>query len=45
MIKAKIGLLIIYAGIGLVGLALMIIACLVYILYGNPEFMNRKVTK
>ena len=40
-----IGLLIIYAGIGLLGLALMFIVWCVYIFYVNPKFMNRKLTK
>ena len=40
-----IGLLIIYAGIGLLGLALMFIVWCVYIFYVNPKFMNRKLTR
>ena len=43
--QAFIGLLIIYAGIGLLGLALMAIIGIVYILYVNPKFMNRKLTR
>ena len=45
LIQALIALLIIYFGLGLVGLALMIIVCLVYLLYVNPKFMNRKLTR
>ena len=40
-----IGLLIIYAGIGLLGLALMFIVWCVYIYYINPKLMNRKFTR
>ena len=40
-----IGLLIVYAGIGLLGLALMLAAALVYVLYVNPKFMNRKLVR
>lgn len=45
LIQLGFAYLIIYAGIGLVGLLLMIIAMLVYILVINPKYMNRKLTK
>ena len=40
-----IGLHIVYAEIGLLGLALMFIVSMVYVLYVNPKFMNRKLTR
>lgn len=43
--QAFIGLLIIYAGIGLLGLVLMFVVWCVYIFYVNPKFMNRKLTR
>ena len=43
--QAFIGLLIIYAEIGLLGLALMFIVWCIYIFYVNPKFMNRKLTR
>lgn len=44
-IQALVGLLTIHFGMGLVGLALILIVLLVYILYINPKFMFRKLTK
>jgi len=44
-VQTIMALLIIYFGMGLVGLMLMISICLVYILYINPKFMNRKFTR
>ena len=43
--QAFIGLLIICAGIGLLGLVFMFIVWCVYIFYVNPKFMNRKLTR
>lgn len=45
LVQTLIAMLIIYFGLGLAGLALMLIVCLVYILYVNPKFMNRKLTR
>ena len=45
LIQLGIALLIIYAGIGLIGALLMLITALVYILVINPKYMNRKLTK
>ena len=39
------GLLTVRFGMGLVGAALMIALCLVYILYVNPRFMSRRLTR
>ena len=39
------GLLTVRFGMGLVGAALVIALCLVYILYVNPRFMSRRLTR
>ena len=44
-IQALVGFLMIYFGIGFIGTALIIVICLCYILYINPKYMNRKLTK
>lgn len=44
-VQTVIALLTIRFGMGLVGLVFILSACLVYILYVNPKFMNRKFTK
>lgn len=44
-VQAIIGLLTIHFGLGLVGAVLIITVMLVYILYINPKFMNRKLTR
>ena len=44
-LQALIGLLTVYFGIGLAGLGLAILALLVYILYINPRFMGRRLTR
>ena len=43
--QTLMALLTIRFGMGLVGLALLILICLIYILYINPRFMNRKLTR
>lgn len=43
--QAFVGLLTIRFGMGLVGLALMLMVFLVYILYVNPRFMFRRLTR
>lgn len=44
-IQTLIGLFMIYLGIGFMGTALIIVVCIGYILYINPKFMNRKLTR
>lgn len=44
-IQALVGLLTIHFGMGLVGLALILFVLLVYVMYVNPKFMSRKLTK
>ena len=44
-IQLFVGLLTIHFGMGLVGGAIMIAVCSIYILYINPKFMCRKLTK
>ena len=44
-IQLLVGLLTIRFGMGLVGALIMIVICSVYILYINPKFMCRKLTK
>ena len=44
-IQALAALLTTHFGMGLVGLALMLGVCLIYVLYINPKFMNRKFTR
>lgn len=44
-IQLLAGLLTIFFGMGLVGAFIMIVVCSVYILYINPKFMLRKLTK
>lgn len=44
-VQTIIALLTIRFGMGLVGLILILTTCLIYILYVNPKFMNRKFTK
>lgn len=44
-IQTLICLLMIYFGIGFAGTVLIIAVCIGYILYVNPKFMNRKLTK
>lgn len=44
-IQILIALFTMYSGIGLVGVAFTILVLLVYILYINPKFMNRKFTR
>lgn len=44
-IQFLVGLLTIQFGLGLVGAAIIIAVALVYILYINPKFMSRKLTK
>lgn len=44
-IQMLVGLLTLHFGLGLVGTALIIIVMLIYILYINPKFMNRKLTR
>ena len=44
-LQALIGLLTVYFGMGLAGLGLAILALLVYILYINPRFMGRRLTR
>ena len=45
MVQLLAGLLTIRFGLGLVGPALMLLICLFYILYINPKYMNRKLTR
>lgn len=45
LIMLAAGLSKVYAGTGLVGTAAMIVIMSVYILYVNPKFMGRKLTK
>lgn len=44
-VQLLVGLLTIHFGMGLVGLALILLVCLIYILYINPKYMNRKFTR
>ncbi len=44
-IQLMVSMLTIYFGMGLVGAVIMIAVCSVYILYINPKFMSRKLTK
>lgn len=44
-IQLLVGLLTIRFGMGLVGALIMMVICSVYILYINPKFMSRKLTK
>ena len=44
-IQLLLSLLTIYSGRGLVGVALILFVAFVYLLYINPKFMNRKLTK
>ena len=44
-VQLSVGLLTIHFGMGLVGAALMIAVCSVYILYINPKLMSRKLTR
>lgn len=45
LIQTALALLTIYFGMGLVGGALIILILLIYILYVNPHYMNRKLTR
>ena len=45
LVQLGLGYLVVYAGIGLVGGLLMVIAVFVYIVFINPRYMNRKLTK
>ena len=44
-VQTLVALLTIHFGMGVVGLALMLLVLLVYILYVNPKYMNRKLTR
>lgn len=44
-VQLLVGLLTIHFGMGLVGAVIMIVVGCVYILYINPKFMSRKLTK
>lgn len=44
-IQLLVSLFTIHFGLGLVGALIMILICNVYILYINPKFMSRKLTK
>jgi len=44
-VQTLVGLGTIYFGMGLIGVALTLIILLAYILYINPKFMNRKLTR
>ena len=44
-IQLSVGLLTIRFGMGFVGAAIMIAVCSFYIIYVNPKFMSRKLTK
>lgn len=44
-IQLLLSLLTIYSGRGLVGVALILFVAFVYLLYINPKYMNRKLTK
>lgn len=44
-VQALAGLLTIHFGMGLVGLALIVAVYGIYILYINPKYMNRKLTR
>lgn len=44
-VQLLVGLLTIHFGLGLVGAVIMIVVGNVYILYINPKFMSRKLTK
>lgn len=44
-VQLFVGLLVADAGIGLVGLALHIIVCLLYVQWVNPRYMNRRFCK
>lgn len=44
-VQAMIGLLTLHFGLGLLGTALIITVMLIYLLYINPKFMNRKLTR
>lgn len=44
-VQLLMGLLTIHFGMGLVGAVIMITVCSLYILYINPKFMYRKLTK
>ena len=44
-VQALAGLLTIHFGMGLVGLALIVAVYAIYVLYINPQFMNRKLTR
>ena len=45
LVQLGFAYLIIYAGIGLIGALLMMVAVFVYIIVINPKYMNRKLTK
>lgn len=45
VIQLLLSLLTIYSGRGLVGVTLVLLVEFVYLLYINPKFMNRKLTK
>ena len=45
IVQAIVALLIIYFGFGLIGSIAIITVGLIYILYINPKFMSRKLTK
>lgn len=45
ILQIAVALLIIYSSFRNVGVVIIIIVALVYILYVNPKFMNRKLTK
>lgn len=45
VIQALLSLLTIYSGRGLLGVTLILLVAFVYLLYINPKFMNRKLTK
>lgn len=44
-IQALVGLFAIYMGIAIIGMVLIIAVCIGYVLYINPKFMNRKLTR
>ena len=45
VIQVLLSLLTIYSGRGLLGVTLILLVAFVYLLYINPKFMNRKLTK
>lgn len=45
LVQLGFAYLIIYPGIGLIGALLMMVAVFIYIVFINPRYMNRKLTK